>query len=107
MPRFLFISFTCVGLLTGCVAFPDLDGAISASGRVAAYPKLIPIDALVDQAIAGQGDAAAQGRWLAARAAALRRRARQLRAPVIDRRARRLMAAAVARHWPADGAPLQ
>ncbi len=107
MRRFSFILLTSVGLLTGCVAFPDLDSAISDAGRVAAYPQLIPIDPLVQQAFAGQGDSAAQGRWLAARAAALRRRARAMQGPVIDRRSRRLMTAAVARHWTADGAPLQ
>lgn len=94
------IILLCFGLgLTGCADFPELDGAISDKGRAAGYPSLLPVGQLMAHTDAPTRLDAQTGAQLAARAAALRKRADTLRRiRIIDAAARSRMAAALARH---------
>ncbi|MGV6811073.1 MAG: hypothetical protein ACWA47_02415 [Brevirhabdus sp.] len=98
MRRTVFVVCLSIGL-TGCAEFPDLDASVSAQGRAADFPALLPMDALLARANTPVRLDAGSGARLAARAAALHRRARLLRQiRLIDAQARRRMAAALARH---------
>lgn len=84
-----------ISALAGCSEFPELSQAVSARARNAAYPQILPLDQLLASL-----PATAPGRetgTLAARAAALRARARQMAGPVVDATTRTRMQAALAR----------
>ena len=81
--RFIRSVLSAAFLFSGCVMSPEIDTAISAGGRNAAYPAL-----LISAEVAAIADAA--GGTIAPpdtdehRAKALRARAARLRAPVLD-----------------------
>lgn len=70
-------------LLTGCTDFPDLDARISPEARGAAFPRLVPVGEITGRRALAR-TTAENGERLAARAAALRARARLLRGIRID-----------------------
>lgn len=87
MPRILFHLCIAAGLLVACADFPDLDSYISDGAHDAAYPSLVPTDALYANTKIDPEQAHAISARLRARAADLQRRARALRGPVIERAA--------------------
>ncbi len=108
MPRLAFIGAAALILAAGCADFPDLENAVSPALRGAGYPALLPMDSLVssarDAGLSEPGAASGQeARRLAARMAALQRRAAAMHGVVIDARSRARLMAAVARHFPPRG----
>lgn len=85
-------------LLAGCADFPALDRAVPAEATRGAYPKLLPLDAILTQSdalqSAGRLTPAVVGDVLT-RAQALRARAARLRGPVIDAATRARMRAGI------------
>lgn len=90
----LLLSFS----LAGCTPFPDLGAAVSASAKSAPYPRLAPIDGLLDRANAPGPDVAAIRSGLAGRVGALRARAAGLKRPIVEPAVRARMNAALRRH---------
>ena len=91
--------FTIILVLaaTGCTQFPELDRAVSARARAAAYPQILPMDGL-ERDVQATGSGSGLGN-LPGRLARLQSRARSMRArPVVDSATRARMMAALARH---------
>jgi len=83
--------------INGCTDFPDLETAVSARAQAAAYPAILPLDALLAsvppvEAGLGVGTLPQRLRHLQARAAQLRGHA------VVDARSRARLLAALGRH---------
>ncbi|NSX54616.1 hypothetical protein [Parasulfitobacter algicola] len=74
MIRILLLCFT----LTACTSFPDLDDTVTERARTSDYPRILPLDQIVEQANDTQitPDTTAD---LEDRAERLRRRADQMR----------------------------
>ncbi|SMX33355.1 hypothetical protein [Actibacterium lipolyticum] len=89
--------FLCVALVSGCTDFPDLDAAVGDSAKNAAYPRVLPIEGVLENA-AQTNISEETGQALADRAAALRQKARALTRPILTRAERRRLTAAVERH---------
>jgi len=83
-------------LLAACSDFPDLDTEISPEARAAAYPTLVPVKRITDRAQGFRGSPE-DGKRLAARAAALKARARLLRGVAIDDDTRRRLSPTLTR----------
>jgi len=80
-------------LLSACTTFPSLDAVLTPVDRAAAYPALIPLDAILAQADAAASTAAPD---MSTRIARLNARAAALRAPVLPAADRARLAQSVA-----------
>ncbi len=83
-------------VLSGCVAFPQLDHAISPAARQADYPKLVPMDQITTVAAQSRIEPGAFVS-LQTRVSRLKVRAAALRRPVLDHATRARLRAAMAR----------
>ncbi len=74
-----FIALAGLALMPGCADFPALDDAVPEAAERAAYPRLVPVEPLIEgaRAVRIKDDTEAK---IAARVAALRARAARLRA---------------------------
>lgn len=86
--RILLASLALAALLPGCTRFPELDAAVSPEARRADYPQLVPIAEVLDRRDLAR-TTGREGDIVAARAAALRARARLLRGIVVNDETRR------------------
>ena len=82
--------------LAACSDFPDLDAEISPEARAAGYPDLVPLAEVTDRRKKAR-TTAEDGERLAARAAALKARARLLRGVRIDDETRRRLSPSLTR----------
>ncbi len=76
--RFLIVTLGLAAVLSGCTRFPELDAAITPEARRADYPVLVPIGEVLERRELARSTGR-EGENVAARAAALRARARLLR----------------------------
>ncbi len=91
------LLFTLVLALPACADFPLLDAAVSDRARIADFPRILPLDALIASVPPHQGGLGVGD--LPTRIQALQARATTMRAhPVIDAATRARMQAALARH---------
>jgi hypothetical protein len=87
----LILPTLVLATLMGCTQFPELDGAVSDSGKHADFPDLVPIQPLLAQSrtVGPTHEQTVAG--LNARLLALRNRAARLRGSVIDANTRNRM----------------
>ena len=85
------ILLIATAVLAGCAEFPDLESRITPGARNAPFPSLVPAGQITGRRSLAR-TTAADGERLAARAAALRARARLLRGISIDDDTRRRLA---------------
>lgn len=98
--RALAVAVVCAALI-GCTSPPDLQGRVAKADSTSPWPTLFTTAQLaqsVTPALTGANTGTQATAILAARAAALRARARGLSAPVLDSASRKRLLAAVARH---------
>ncbi len=80
--------------LAACTAFPELDGTLPPSADAADYPRLVPVEPLLEAAQEVQITETTQS-GIEARVAALKARAARLRGPIVDSTTRARMRAGV------------
>ena len=96
-PALLPLVLCFLAAVGGCGGFDQIDAIQAQTGRGGTAPQLVPIEGLIAQAGPGRATASAAG-GVAARAAALRARAKAMRGPVHNPATRARLAAAVAAH---------
>jgi len=71
-------ALTSLVLLSACAGIPEIEARVSDEAKRAPYPRLIPLDGVIEQASAGTAEIDEANADLDARAAALRLRAAQI-----------------------------
>ncbi|WP_306005298.1 hypothetical protein [Aquicoccus porphyridii] len=82
-PVAFIVALAGLALLPGCAEFPELDDSVPEALERAAYPRLVPVEPLIEGAREVQIEDDTEAR-IAARVAALRARAARLRARDVD-----------------------